>query len=180
MATTFPFLRLPLELREAIYSEYFNPASHLVDGEWGGGQYRFEFALYHVNKQIHSEAENVFRRENVFVRIETPWPTAGTNESPSGMMRPTPSVAARVFCSFTHIFLCQKLTLIKSIISPKTGWSPSSPQANRASNSGGTTNSSKYRPPYTKLSPNTSLLYFSRIYIFSAKCGFILLYRIQR
>jgi hypothetical protein len=125
MATPFPFLRLPLELREVVYSEYFNPASHLVDGEWGGGQYRFEFALYHVNKQIHSEAENVFRRENIFVRIETPWPTAGTDESPTGMMRPSPSLArslartrrrrafARVFCSFTHISLCQKLTLIK-------------------------------------------------------------------
>lgn len=78
MSAAFPFLRLPLELREAVYSLYFNPASRLVDGEFGGGQYRFEFDLYRVNKQVYSEAENVFRRENVFVRIETPWPTAGT------------------------------------------------------------------------------------------------------
>ncbi|KAF2788797.1 hypothetical protein K505DRAFT_314239 [Melanomma pulvis-pyrius CBS 109.77] len=91
MSAAFPFLRLPLELREAVYSLYFNPASRLVDGEFGGGQYRFEFDLYRVNKQVYSEAENVFRRENVFVRIDTPWPTAVNHISQDGLV---PIVAA--------------------------------------------------------------------------------------
>lgn len=77
MSGAFPFLRLPLELREQIYSLYFNPASRLHLDEHGPGHYLLEFALYRVNKQVYSEASTVFRRENVFVRIETPWSQAG-------------------------------------------------------------------------------------------------------
>ena len=89
MSKSFPFLRLPLELREQIYTYYFNPADRLEACEYfgGAGQYRFNFGLYRVNKQIHVEAKTVFRRQNVFVRIETPWPQAG--------MAPT-------FISLTH------------------------------------------------------------------------------
>ncbi|KAF2465282.1 uncharacterized protein BDR25DRAFT_396286 [Lindgomyces ingoldianus] len=76
MSDTCPFLQLPLELREEIYSYYFDPASRLSPGELGGVQYKFEFSLYRVSKQVYTEAQTVFRRRNVFVRIETPWSEA--------------------------------------------------------------------------------------------------------
>ncbi|PSN64919.1 hypothetical protein BS50DRAFT_601474 [Corynespora cassiicola Philippines] len=74
MAATCHFLRLPLELREEIYSLYLQPETK--EGEFGGGQYHFDLDLYRVNRQLYYEAQTVFRREHVFVRIETPWPTA--------------------------------------------------------------------------------------------------------
>ncbi|KAL6702795.1 hypothetical protein ACN47E_000931 [Coniothyrium glycines] len=79
----FPFLDLPLELREAIYSLYFKPADRLIHNaaleEQGfyGGLYVFDFNLYRASKQIHKEAQRVWQRENVFVKILTPWPSAG-------------------------------------------------------------------------------------------------------
>jgi hypothetical protein len=74
---------LPLELREQIYSLYFKPADRLRHSEalnaqgFFGGVYRFDFDLCRVNKQIYAEAKAVWRRENVFVKIATPWPSAG-------------------------------------------------------------------------------------------------------
>jgi hypothetical protein len=79
----FPFLSLPLELREYIYSLYFKPADRLVQGHeletlgFFGGVYKFDFDVYLVNKQVYKEAQAVWRRENVFVKIATPWPSAG-------------------------------------------------------------------------------------------------------
>jgi hypothetical protein len=79
----FPFLSLPLELRESIYSLYFKPSDRLVrnaslDAQgFFGGVYNFDFNLYRVNKQIYDEAQRVWRRENIFVKIVTPWPSAG-------------------------------------------------------------------------------------------------------
>ncbi|KAG9194370.1 hypothetical protein G6011_04405 [Alternaria panax] len=80
---SFPFLRLPLELREQIYSIYFNPADHLVKSTeleakgFFGGLYRWDFDLLRVNRQVYDEAKRVWRRENVFVKVATPWPSAG-------------------------------------------------------------------------------------------------------
>jgi hypothetical protein len=79
----FPFLSLPLELRESIYSLYFKPADRLLRNYsletqgYFGGVYRFDFNLYKVNKQVYKEAKAVWKRENVFVKIATPWPSAG-------------------------------------------------------------------------------------------------------
>jgi hypothetical protein len=79
----FPFLSLPLELRESIYSLYFKPSDRLVRNEslekqgFFGGVYDFDFGLYKVNKQVYREAKAVWKRENVFVKIATPWPSAG-------------------------------------------------------------------------------------------------------
>lgn len=79
----FPFLQLPLELRETIYSLYFKPADRLVQNRalelqgLFGGLYRFDFDLYEVNKQIYQESRIVWQRENIFVKIATPWPSAG-------------------------------------------------------------------------------------------------------
>lgn len=78
-----PFLRLPLELREQIYSLYFKPSDRLhtspaleAQGLFGG-VYRFEFDLWRTSRQIYEESSRVWRRENVFVKIATPWPSAG-------------------------------------------------------------------------------------------------------
>ncbi|KAF1968045.1 hypothetical protein BU23DRAFT_481624 [Bimuria novae-zelandiae CBS 107.79] len=74
----FPFMRLPQELREQVYDEYFRPEDRLElyespDGP--SGRYEFEFALLRTSKQIWFEALRSWRK-NVFVRIETPWPHA--------------------------------------------------------------------------------------------------------
>ncbi|KAF2029490.1 hypothetical protein EK21DRAFT_67513 [Setomelanomma holmii] len=80
---SFPFLSLPLELREAVYSLYFKPADRLVRNEslesqgYYGGVYDFDFNLYKVNRQVYEESKRVWKRENVFVKIATPWPSAG-------------------------------------------------------------------------------------------------------
>jgi hypothetical protein len=74
---------LPLELREQIYSLYFKPSDRLHHSQklneegFYGGVYRFEFQLLRANKQIYNEAKAVWQRENVFVKIATPWPSAG-------------------------------------------------------------------------------------------------------
>lgn len=79
----FPFLSLPLELREQIYALYFKPADRLVHSDafnvkgFFGGVYNFDFELYRVSRQIYAEAKRVWERENVFVKIATPWPSAG-------------------------------------------------------------------------------------------------------
>lgn len=77
MSGTFRFLALPLELREQIYSLYFHPPDRLHTLEDSGGRYQFDFDLLRVCKQVYAEAQTVFRRENIFVKVETPWPNAG-------------------------------------------------------------------------------------------------------
>ncbi|KAF2848518.1 hypothetical protein T440DRAFT_470131 [Plenodomus tracheiphilus IPT5] len=78
-----PFFTLPLELREQIYSLYHKPAdrlqrNHILDAQgFFGGVYRFDFSLWRVNRQVYEEAKRVWRRENIFVKIGTPWPSAG-------------------------------------------------------------------------------------------------------
>ncbi|EOA86571.1 uncharacterized protein SETTUDRAFT_162810 [Exserohilum turcica Et28A] len=78
----FPFLRLPLELREQVYSHYFHPGDHLVQNAdleargFYGGVYRWDLSVLHVCKQVYAESKKVWRRENVFVKVATPWPSA--------------------------------------------------------------------------------------------------------
>ncbi|RYO29749.1 hypothetical protein AA0111_g5958 [Alternaria arborescens] len=88
----FPFLRLPLELREQIYSVYFSPADHLVKSTeleakgFFGGVYQWDFDVLRVNKQVYEEAKKVWRRENVFVKVATPWPSAVNHISSEGLV----------------------------------------------------------------------------------------------
>ena len=76
-------MRLPLELREQIYSLYFRPADHLLKNTdleakgFFGGVYQWDFSLWRVSRQVHEESKKVWKRENVFVKIATPWPSAG-------------------------------------------------------------------------------------------------------
>jgi hypothetical protein len=80
---SFPFLRLPLELREQVYSHYFHPGDHLVRTPaleakgFFGGVYRWDLDIFYASKQVYRESRRVWRRENVFVKIATPWPNAG-------------------------------------------------------------------------------------------------------
>ncbi|CAI9625262.1 unnamed protein product [Alternaria burnsii] len=88
----FPFLRLPLELREQIYSIYFSPANHLVKSTeleakgFFGGVYQWDFDVLRVNKQVCEEAKKVWRRENIFVKVATPWPSAVNHISSEGLV----------------------------------------------------------------------------------------------
>ncbi|KAI0606798.1 hypothetical protein TUN205_08956 [Pyrenophora tritici-repentis] len=88
----FPFMRLPLELREQIYSIYTNPADHLVKNVdleargFFGGIYKWDFDLWTVSKQIYAESKKVWKRENVFVKIATPWPSAVNHISSEGLV----------------------------------------------------------------------------------------------
>jgi tetratricopeptide (TPR) repeat protein len=72
------FLSLPLELREDIYSILLNPeANRTRDDLDGTVRYHYDHLnLLLVSRQVHEEASKVFRRLNVFARIETPFPEA--------------------------------------------------------------------------------------------------------
>jgi hypothetical protein len=79
----FRFLDLPLEIRESIYSLYFKPADRFTTSPslesqgFFGGVYTFDLRILRVCKQVCEEARAVWTRENVFVKIATPWPSAG-------------------------------------------------------------------------------------------------------
>lgn len=79
----FPFLALPLELRETIYSLYFRPADRLRKSAqletqgFYGGVYAFETAVFGTCRQVNREARRVWRREVRTVKVGTPWVSAG-------------------------------------------------------------------------------------------------------
>jgi hypothetical protein len=84
MAGVFPLFKLPLELRDLIYSHYFEPSFATGCEEHGGypgGKYSYDLDMLLVSKQVRAEAKDVWRREHVFVRIETPWEQAGELQS---------------------------------------------------------------------------------------------------
>ncbi|TLD15369.1 Tetratricopeptide-like helical [Venturia nashicola] len=72
----FDFLDLPGELRNNIYELLLNPAYLRQDLDDGQHTYNYNLALLHTNKQIYLEARKIFRQQNVFVRVETPWEQA--------------------------------------------------------------------------------------------------------
>ncbi|KAF2726787.1 hypothetical protein EJ04DRAFT_480028 [Polyplosphaeria fusca] len=90
MAKPFPFLKLPSELRDQIYSHYLEPILDLGPCEFGGGYpggtYSYNLDLLRVCQQIYSEANDVWRREHLFVRIDTPWEQAVNHISHEGLV----------------------------------------------------------------------------------------------
>ncbi|KAF1364246.1 hypothetical protein EJ07DRAFT_162083 [Lizonia empirigonia] len=88
----FPFLALPLELREHIYSLYFRPADRLRKSAtlesrgFYGGVYGFEFGLYGTSRLVYREARRVWRREVRMVKVATPWPGAVNHISSEGLV----------------------------------------------------------------------------------------------
>ncbi|KAF2002061.1 hypothetical protein P154DRAFT_521219 [Amniculicola lignicola CBS 123094] len=99
MASPSRLLQLPLELREEIYRHYFDPTTRLRPSDVPGTEeYRFEFELLRTSKQVYDEGTRVFRRTNVFVRVETPWPQAVAHISHDGLV---PIVLAPTATSLT-------------------------------------------------------------------------------
>ena len=67
------FLMLPPELREKIYAELVSSRRNRHQLADGYSRYHFHLNIYRANRQIYGEARDVFRRQNVFVKIQTPW-----------------------------------------------------------------------------------------------------------
>ena len=76
LAKGSPFLDLPGELRELIYTNVFRSIYNKYDAGEGYDQYRYDLSLMRVNQQIYYEARTIFRKNNIFISIETPWPEA--------------------------------------------------------------------------------------------------------
>lgn len=67
-------LSLPPEIREQIYRECVQIES--IQDEESFSIYKPDLAILSVNQLTHREAKKIFQEENVFVKIETPWPEA--------------------------------------------------------------------------------------------------------
>ena len=79
MSTPPTLLTLPAEIRELIYTKLLSPIEvkkPMENDPEGHKHYRFDLRVLRTNRQVHAEARAVFRRLNVFVAIETPWPEA--------------------------------------------------------------------------------------------------------
>lgn len=74
--TRSPFLDLPGEIRELVYLSVFRSYDNKHDSGGGYKHYRFDLSLMRVNQQLYYESRKVFRQNNIFVSIETPWPEA--------------------------------------------------------------------------------------------------------
>jgi hypothetical protein len=70
------FLQLPGEIREAIYHEVLCSVNNKHDIGDQRKKYVFDLNLFLTCQQVYFEARTVFRRDNTFVMIETPWPEA--------------------------------------------------------------------------------------------------------
>jgi len=71
-------LSIPPEIRESIYHLILNPDANrlLQPDEYTDYDYTAALVLFRINRQIYTEARKVFRDQNIFVRIETPWADA--------------------------------------------------------------------------------------------------------
>lgn len=81
-----PFLRLPGEIREYIYYHVLCSVDDQRQQTDGYKNYKYDLKLLLVNRQIYYEARTVFRRNNIFVSIETPWPEAQQHVAVEGFV----------------------------------------------------------------------------------------------
>ncbi|KAL9114799.1 MAG: hypothetical protein Q9187_007417, partial [Circinaria calcarea] len=81
-----PFLRLPGEIREYIYYHVLCSVDNRRQQADGYKSYKYDLNLLLVNRQIYYEARTVFRRNNIFVSIETPWPEAQQHVAVEGFV----------------------------------------------------------------------------------------------
>src|ERR1700760_515697 len=78
------FLDLPPELRNIIYLEVLNPSLVRQEADNEYTRYGFDLAILQVCRQIKYEAWGIFRRNFVFVRVETPWDEAQSHVERDG------------------------------------------------------------------------------------------------
>ncbi|TID26877.1 hypothetical protein E2P81_ATG01339 [Venturia nashicola] len=73
---SFPFLKLPAELRNKIYrsllvfDRVFIPKRSLIPSKFVGTRCLIDFAIIGVNKQVYSEARGIWLKENEFIYRE--------------------------------------------------------------------------------------------------------------
>ena len=79
----FRLFDLPGELRNRIYTELLSSQCAKQDLNHGYVRYDFCFALLQVNRQVYFEARKIFR-QNVFVRVTTPWREAEEHVATEG------------------------------------------------------------------------------------------------
>ncbi|MCJ1440200.1 MAG: hypothetical protein MMC23_000683 [Stictis urceolatum] len=79
-------LDLPAEIRELIYHEILDARKNVVDYEHDYKAYKFDLSIFRVNQQIYHEARRVFRRNNIFVAIESPWTQAEEHAAMEGQV----------------------------------------------------------------------------------------------
>jgi len=78
------FLKLPGEIREAIYHEVLCSVNNKFDAGNEYKRYAFDLSLFLTCHQVYLEARTVFRRDNIFVSIESPWPEAQNHAAIDG------------------------------------------------------------------------------------------------
>ncbi|KAK8233002.1 hypothetical protein HDK77DRAFT_381732 [Phyllosticta capitalensis] len=96
-------LNLPAEIREEIFSHVLDARAARVELPDDYVAYRFDLALFQVNRQVYREARHVFYRLNTFVRINTPWPEARHHITEEG--RVPVAVSGEKAESFRHVHL---------------------------------------------------------------------------
>ncbi|OJD32212.1 tetratricopeptide-like helical protein [Diplodia corticola] len=102
-SATPPFFRLPRELRDEVYASALAPHNFRVEHDDDHVEYKYDLRLMRVNRQLHDEATQVFRRLNVFARIETPWPEAKQHISGEGRVPIVASGPAAASFSAAHL-----------------------------------------------------------------------------
>jgi hypothetical protein len=71
--SNFRFLDLPGEIRNQIYEELLDVELNKTPIDEGYWKYNHYLGILSVSKQVHAEAKDVFRKINVFCKLETPW-----------------------------------------------------------------------------------------------------------
>ena len=80
-----PLLLCPAEIREQIYRDVLSSSSAKQDSGLSDccARYSYNLSILRTNRQIHHEAKKIFR-DNIFVKITTPWPDAIEHISSEG------------------------------------------------------------------------------------------------
>ncbi|KAI1172384.1 hypothetical protein F4777DRAFT_515726 [Nemania sp. FL0916] len=75
LSSTMGLLSLPPEIRDQVYELLLHPNNNRTYHADGYTDYNFReaLALFRVCRTVYYEARDVFRRLNVFARVETPW-----------------------------------------------------------------------------------------------------------
>ncbi|KAB8360953.1 hypothetical protein FH972_024685 [Carpinus fangiana] len=111
MATSGPDLfSLPPEIRDEIYAHLLSSSRVRYVADDGHTKFRFHGDILRVNKQIHAEAKDSFRRHNVFVRIETPWQQSEVRIQHMGRV-PLIAVGTRA-AEFKHFHMSVNITTV--------------------------------------------------------------------